>query len=307
MAFIDAGAKTQSEQLLDQLMALQRTDGALDFAYNVANGKGSGEVRSGALAWVGLAATYYRRTYGSTRYDALIAGTAKYLLTLRTSAGLVKGGPDVSWVSTQHNLLTVGFLRDLMYSLWSKPAAGSLALDPNALNTAQNTMGNAITGSLIVQQGPLAYFIEGIGDARIPIDVQSLGAMYLKQRGDSRASQVGAYLAANFYAPARSALGTLMFGYRPFNASASPNIVWSEGTVQVRVALGRLGLSTTYADLALATLTSLTKSWTVAPPQADQDATSDTSWGEYHTWPASAAASWLIMLAAGDGDQLFTR
>jgi hypothetical protein len=129
---------------------------------------------------------------------------AKYLLGLRTPAGLVKGGPDVSWVSTQHNLLTVGFLRDLMYSLWSKPAASSLGLDANAINTAQNTMGNAILSTLLVQSGPFAYFIEGVGDTRIPLDVQSLGAMFLKQRGDGRANQVGAYLSANFSAPGTS-------------------------------------------------------------------------------------------------------
>jgi hypothetical protein len=307
IAFIDADAKTQAEQLLDQLMALQRTDGSLDFAYDASSGEGSAQIRSGALAWVGIAATYYRRTYGSTRYDALIAGVASYLLTLRTSAGLIEGGPDVSWVSTQHNLLTVGFLRDLMYSLWSKPAESSLGMDAGAFNKAQDTMGEAILANLMVQKGSYAYFIEGVKDTRIPIDVQSLGAMFLKLRGDERASEVGAYLAGNFTATARSALDSIVFGFKPFNASASPDVVWSEGTIQAGVALGRLGASTTYADHALASLAALTRDYTVAPPQADQDATKDTSWGEYHTWPASAAASWLVMRTAGEGDQLFTR
>jgi hypothetical protein len=307
IAFIDADAKTQAEQLLDQLMAVQRTDGSLEFAYNVANGKGSGEVRSGAMAWVGLAATYYRRTYGSTRYDPLIAGVAKHLLQLRTPAGLVEGGPDVSWISTQHNLLTVAFLRDLLPSLRSKAAATSLGLSATTLDAAQSTMGDAILSRLLVQSGELAYFIEGIDDTRIPLDVQSLGALYLRLRGDARAAQVGAYLQTAFYANARSALGTVLFGYRPFNASASPDIVWSEGTIQADVALRRLGLPSTYADLAVANIAALTDGYTVAPPAADQHADDDTSWGEYHTWPASAAASWLIMLNAGDGGQLFTR
>jgi hypothetical protein len=307
IAFIDANAKSQAEQLLDQLAAVQLTDGSLDFAYNVADGKGSGEVRSGTLAWVGIAATYYRRTYGSTRYDPLIAGVARYLLGLRASSGLVTGGPDVSWVSTQHNLLTVAFLRDLVPSLRSKSAASSLNLSATSLDSAQNTIGNAILANLLVQAGPYAYFIEGLGDTRIPIDVQSLGAMYLKLRHDGRAAQVGAYLSSSFYALARPALGRILFGYKPFNASAAPDIVWSEGTFQADVALHRLGLSSTYADLAVANLAALTDGYTVAPPQADQEASTTTSWGEYHTWPASAAASWLIMLTAGEGEQLFTR
>jgi hypothetical protein len=223
IAFIDAGAKTQAEQLLDQLAALQTSDGGLDFAYNVSSGKGSGETRSGALAWVGIAATYYRRTYASTKYDALIAGVAKYLLDLRQADGLVKGGPDVTWVSTQHNLLTVAFLRDLVSSLASKPASSSLGLSSTTLSNAQNTMSNAILSKFIVQAGPAAYFIEGINDTRIPLDVQSLGAMFLKQRGDGRAAQVGAHLLSNFTAAARTstALNTNLFGYRPFNAAAS--------------------------------------------------------------------------------------
>jgi hypothetical protein len=312
IAFVDAGAKSQAEQLLDQLAALQTTDGALEFAYNVASGKGSGQIRSGALAWVGIAATYYRRTYTSTRYDALIAGVAKYLLALRQSDGLVQGGPDVSWVSTQHNLLTVAFLRDLVSSLATKPASGSLGLSSTTLNAAQNTMSNAILSKFIVQAGATAYFVEGLNDARIPLDVQSLGAMFLKQRGDGRAAQVAAYLLSNFYAAPRTstALNTVLFGYRPFNAAASPDIVWSEGTIQADVALHRLeglGVPTTYADLAVANLAGLTKGYTVAPPAADKDVATDTSWGEYHTWPASAPASWLVMLTAGGGNQLFTR
>jgi hypothetical protein len=102
-------------------------------------------------------------------------------------------------------------------------------------------------------------------------------------------------------------VGAILFGYRPFNASASPDIVWSEGTIQADVALKRLGLPATYADLAVANLAAQTRNYTVAPPAADKDITTDTSWGEYHTWPASAAASWFVMLVAGGGDQLFTR
>ena len=61
------------------------------------------------MAWVGYAALAYKKVYNSTKYDTVIAGVARYLLTLRNAQGLIKGGPDVNWVSTQHNLLAAGF------------------------------------------------------------------------------------------------------------------------------------------------------------------------------------------------------
>ena len=42
---------------------------------------------------------------GSARHERLIAGVARWLLDhARRDIGLVRGGPDVSWVSTEHNL-----------------------------------------------------------------------------------------------------------------------------------------------------------------------------------------------------------
>ena len=99
MAFIASGDRAQATQLLDQLSALQNADGSLDFAYDVVGGAGSVTVRSGAMAWVGLAAADYRRTYGNARYDPMIGGIVTYLMALRTPAGLIRGGPDVAWVS----------------------------------------------------------------------------------------------------------------------------------------------------------------------------------------------------------------
>ena len=56
-----AGEKAQAEQLLDQLAALQRTDGSIDFAFNVADGSSLQQFRSGSIAWIGLAAATYRQ------------------------------------------------------------------------------------------------------------------------------------------------------------------------------------------------------------------------------------------------------
>ena len=105
-----AGEKAQAEQLLDQLAALQRTDGSIDFAFNVADGSSLQQFRTGSIAWIGLAAATYGNLYRSTRYHALAGGAARWLLARKQPNGLLSGGPDVAWVSTQHNLLAWFFL-----------------------------------------------------------------------------------------------------------------------------------------------------------------------------------------------------
>ncbi len=155
-AFISNGDKANATQILDQLAALQRTDGSLDFAYDVATGVGAGQARAGSLAWVGLAAAAYKRKYASTRYDALIGGILNYVLALRTSDGLVKGGSDVAWVSTQHNLLTIGMLRDLADQLGNSSGRKVGSWTGAQLQTIHTAMGTALLSKTLVQNGSLA-------------------------------------------------------------------------------------------------------------------------------------------------------
>ena len=205
--FISVGLKSGAEQLLDQLQALQRTDGSLEFAFDTQTGDAAPYYRSGALAWVGLAAAAYRRKYDSERYDELIGGTIKYLLGgLRRSDGLIRGGPDVTWVSTQHNLLAVGFLRDIADQMSSKETLGGYTR--SQLTTIHTTLGNAIVSKLfVVDSASLAHFKQGLDDAQIPLDVQALGAMFLKLRGDSRATAVANTIQLQFPLGSRKVSG----------------------------------------------------------------------------------------------------
>src|SRR4051794_10050745 len=303
-AFISVGARGQAEQLLDQLKALQRTDGSLEYAFNADTGLSVSQFRAGAMAWVGYAAVAYREAYGNSRYDNMLAGIVRYLLALRNSDGLVRGGPDVTWVSTQHNLLVAGMLRDLAADLGSK---GTLAtgLKYADINDAANSIGNAILANLIVQEGSLAYFRQGVGDPVVPADVQALGALYLNARGDGRARQVAEYLRQKFYvAPRRGAAGTLS-AFLPFVGVGTPDVIWSEGTLEAATAFHRLGVDSGAADLAVARLVTTIGGRSVGPVGADRDI-SDPVWGEFHTWPTSAAGSWLLIRAA-NGELLFDR
>lgn len=305
-AFLSNGEKAEAEQLLDQLKALQRADGSLDFAYDVSTGAGGGAARAGSMAWVGLAAAAYKRLYNNSRYDSLIAGVLDYTLGLRTADGLVKGGTDVSWVSTQHNLLLAGMLRDLV----SQIGSGTTKIGNftgNQLNAIQNTMGNALLSKLLVQRGSLASFRAGVGDDAIPADVQALGALYLSLRGDGRASGVANYLlTAGFFVNTRAAADDkgLVSGYRPYLDAASPNVIWAEGTYETAVMAKRLGIVSLPTTLAATSLTLTTRNGLVAPIGADRN--TEGRWGEFHTWPASAAASWLLVLN-GSRQLLYTQ
>ena len=239
LAFIDLGYRSQAEQLLDQLKALQLKDGSLAFSYDVRTGAGSGLIRSNALAWVGIAAVAYRGKYHNGRYDVLAGGLADYLLKSRRTDGLVLGGPDVQWVSTQHNLLMSEFFRSAAQEYGAKTLSESIT--GTDLRAAYDRAAEAIVAKLLVQAGSQAFFVQGLNDARIALDTQTLGSVFLSLRGDARAAQVGASL-SSFYLPPRVVDRLTWSGYRPFAASNSPNIVWSEGTVQADWALHRLGL-----------------------------------------------------------------
>src|SRR3954471_19507225 len=99
---LDADGDTaQAQQLLDQLAALQRTDGSLDFAYDTSSGNSVQLFRAGTIAWAGYAAALHRAVTGSKRYDSLEAGAARWLLARQLPSGLLAGGPDVTWASAQ--------------------------------------------------------------------------------------------------------------------------------------------------------------------------------------------------------------
>jgi hypothetical protein len=67
-AFAAGGDQSNSAQLLDQLAALQHTDGSIELAFNTTTGESAPIFRSGTVAWVGLAASTYDLAFGSSRY-----------------------------------------------------------------------------------------------------------------------------------------------------------------------------------------------------------------------------------------------
>ena len=131
--------------------------------------------------------------------------------------------------------------------------------------------------------------------------------MYLDLRNDARATTVANTIQAQFPVAARRVSGSTVSlnGYRPFNGSGVPDVIWSEGTIEASLALARVGVSSTFADTAVASIAATASGSTTGPVGADRNVVSPV-WGEFHTWPTSAAASWLLIRATS-GQLLFTR
>ena len=127
-AFSSVGLQDQAGRLLDQLAALQRKDGSIEFAFDVQTGESSGTVRAGSVAFDAIAFSDYDSTFGSTLYLDNARRAVDYLLSLRNEDGLVRGGPDVKWVSTQHNILTLIALMTLSQQLEEQGDEGAAAV-----------------------------------------------------------------------------------------------------------------------------------------------------------------------------------
>jgi hypothetical protein len=303
-AFAATGDQSNAQQLLDQLAALQHTGGSIELAFDTSTGQNAPVFRAGTVAWVGLAAAAYDAAFDTTRYLDSEQRAADYLLSLQTASGLIKGGPDVTWVSTQHNLIAYVFLARLGNEL---EAAGSTTTADRYFAAAR-TIGAQINANLLVDDDAGAHFRQGLNDDAQALDVQAFGAMYLQGTGQpALAAQVLAYAQSKFalsgrivatsskpatYNMSYSSAGPFA-GYAPYIGTGAPAVRWAEGSGEMRLAQAALGQDTRVLDASIASWAAITKG--AGALQADQTLTSDAYGVEYHVWPASTAAAWTVL------------
>ncbi|MDA0162531.1 hypothetical protein OM076_19815 [Solirubrobacter ginsenosidimutans] len=303
--------------LLDAFQDLQRPDGALESSYDIASGAGAGPLRAGNQAWAGLAALEWRTRTCSGRHDRLIARLADWLLGQRMGDrdaggfGLVVGGPDVTWVSTEHNLEARAFFAGLAATLDGRaadPATGracqpgldglsasaARALSARSAEAAAR-IDRAIDAELFIRDSAArAHWRQGLDDDARPLDAQALGILWLLGRGRrADAVAVERYVDASMAVKGRSvdrpgADGQTFDGYRPFADAWGPDVLWMEGTLMMRLAKARLGRDVSALDGHVARWAALTAPG--LPLQVDRAAGED-----YHVWPAAAPAAWLAL------------
>jgi hypothetical protein len=303
-AFAATGDKANAQQLLDQLAALQHTAGSIEIAFDTGTGQNAPVFRAGAVAWLGLAAGTYDTAFDTDRYLDTERRAADYLLSLQTASGLIKGGPDVSWVSTQHNLIAYVFLVRLGNEL---DGAGATTTADRYF-AAGRTIAAQINANLLVDDDAGAHFRQGLKDDTQALDVQAFGAMYLQGTGQpALAAQVLAYAQSTFalsgravttsskpatYNMSYASVGPFS-GYAPYVGTGAPAVRWAEGSGEMRLAQAALGQDTRVLDASIASWLAITKG--AGALQADQTLTNDAYGVEYHVWPASTAAAWTIL------------
>lgn len=307
-AFASLDLRDQAGRLLDQLAALQRKDGSIELAFDVKSGESSATIRAGSIAFTALAFVEYDAHFGDKRYLDNARRAADYLLSLRNDDGLVRGGPDVEWVSTQHNILSALALTTLaqrLQELGDDDAAASY-------REAVEQIAKGIDGRLIVRDEQSVHLRQGVDDDVIPLDTQALGVIYALVRQDQDlAKQLYEFAQQSFAIADRSialsprratynmtyeAKGPFT-GYRPYLGKQAPDVLWFEGTAEMRFVSAFLGQPTDELDASMNVWWDVTRKQGLAPLGADRTVTGN-AYNDYHVWPTAAAGAWAVLSGA---------
>lgn len=307
-AFASLDLRDQSGRLLDQLAALQRKDGSIEFAFDVKSGESSATIRAGSIAFTALAFVEYDAHFGDQRYLDNARRAVDYLLSLRNEDGLVRGGPDVNWVSTQHNILSVLALTTLAQRLQELGDDDAAA----GYRDAVERIAKGIDAQLIVRDEKLVHLRQGVGDDIVPLDTQALGVVYALVRQDQDlAKQLYEFAQQSFAIADRSielsprratynmtyeAKGPFT-GYRPYLGEQAPDVLWFEGTAEMRFVSTFLGQPTDELDASMNAWWDVTRKQGLAPLGADRTVTRN-AYNEYHVWPTAAAGAWTVLSGA---------
>lgn len=216
LVLIRRGSRDEAARVIEGLQALQRADGSLPFSFVFPTpDRRVPYVRSGAVAWVGYAATEYldsdRGGPARDRALALARGAAKYLLDRQVLVagdareGLVRGGEgayryeldargrlqerlepeDIAWASVEHNVDAFFFLRAL-----------ARVTGESRYITAASRIAAGLTRTWNGARGQLARGVDARGLDDVPaLDCASWGSVFLGAIGDRDRAETAAAVA----------------------------------------------------------------------------------------------------------------
>ena len=250
IALAMAGEYREAELILTALQRNMREDGSFWFAYNTVNSwpnEGDSEwaiIRTGAVCWVGYAATFYLGIRAredeffleedvlardllvmaakigewviarqvddpdDLRHGLITGGWGTYQLTVDSSEkGILERyrGDEITWVSMEHNIDAYYFLRDL----------GRLTGDGRYNQAAEKVA----KGIFALWRSDRGQFIRGIKgdqaiDAALPLDGASWASLFLSSIGErGKAKQCLNTVERNFRCQSEG-----IWGYRPYYA-----------------------------------------------------------------------------------------
>lgn len=299
IAFLLQGRPGDARTVLTALQGLMAPDGSLGFSYQVDSSFVDGHIRTGTLAWVGYAMVLYQRQTGDASFQASAEKIGAYLKGLQLASGSLRGGPDVSWASTEHNVDAYFFYREL-YRVTGKSTT---------LATANQIKSSLLTHHWIKTSNSTGYFAQGLGDPTKMLDPNSWGGMFAAAVGETQKANQALQFVESAFKNTQKVTGTnvRVTGYSPDTAKKT---VWVEGTVGVAAAYQRLG-QTAKAGSVLDQINTLQNAWQSAgkwhgalPYATPRYKNSDGD--TYSDLESVASTGWLqIALDLQDGSSLF--
>lgn len=323
IVFTMAGERTRAYQILDALESLQNPDGSLYFSYDIYGGPVDGVTTTytGSLAWLGYSAVFYEQKYKEGNYIEFAKKIADYILTLQVTEpyidhhghpyfGGIKGGyndnndPSTlkNWMSTEHNIDSYFFLRDL----------GELTGIQKYKNAA-SLVKYALTNYHWYDEQK--RFKGGTSNYDLTLDSNSWGGIFAQAIGRNdmilgAANFVKGFEVANQTMPLSSnpesynmsyTTNTLLTGFKPYLHGGQyqypADEVWTEGTWGVINEMLRRGEN---ADIYIDTMLAMQD----ADPRGGV-VSSNIGSGEFHVWPEDAATAWEYITLT-DYDAIWT-
>ena len=229
-ALANAGMFPQARTILDALVSLQESSGLIPFGFKAGPfGQGVPSAFTGADAWAGSALVFYEQALGDTRFRQAAVRLADGLRALRDPAtGLLFGGRDASgnplgFISTEHNVDAYFFLKGLA------GLTGESRFSDSAEEIAAGLQTHLWAGD---------HFRQGFNDNGIVLDAQTLGALFLLDRGQqAQARTVRTFIDAQFRRTA-AVNGMMVSGFAPYS---NETFIWIEGTLMTGFLDRRLG------------------------------------------------------------------
>lgn len=319
IAFEMLGSHKKSADLLSKIEGFISSESGIDFSFDAINGAlGIRYVRSGAAAWLGYALVYSDRL---THAQIL----AEFMMTRRVSIpgdvreGLFRGGfgeikkdrfieKEIEWISTEHNIDTYFFFRDLgvklkKYDLQSAAKYSQVAQELKRLIIQKFWNPNE------------EHFYRGMSlagiDKETPLDVQTWGSLFLIAIGEEdKARSALKFAKKNFFVNQivvqkelkdknrlncqYECLSSPFMGFKPYLDSpeyrSPPDLIWTEGTYGYSLAAKRLSMNDPELESSQQKLESCNLYGGVLQVTETRNAIPY----EFHTWESTASTVWSL-------------
>ncbi|NQT94975.1 MAG: PilZ domain-containing protein [Candidatus Omnitrophica bacterium] len=232
--FLLSGNNDRAKAILSFYKNVAKISNGLFYnAYDVKSGAPSEyTIHGGPNIWIAISASQYTKKTGDKKFLAMAEDIANIMITMQTSSPdqSIKGGPEVEWVSTEHNLDAYA-LFNMLYQLTNNQKYQDAA--SKTLNWLKDVGYNK----------PEERFMRGRGDSTIATDtfswaIAAIGPETLKENGMNpdgimEFAETECRVEAKFYRPEDREIDVVGFDFAKAQNIGRGGIVSTEWTAQM--------------------------------------------------------------------------